>query len=202
MIFWFHFIESMALSVALCADTVLLVLGFQSQRRDLHQALKIVFVFSFAHVLMFSLGALPLSYGIHTSFSEWLEKFDHWLAALILFFIAVSNLIKGIKLNINKQLVSYDGKSSNFKSNLQLLSLAFAASFDALGAGAGFALSGSSIQLILQLNNIFVVTAMMSFLAIYLKNKVSYKHERLLLVSSFFILTSLGFKILIEHKVF
>ena len=124
-------------------------------------------------------GLMPLIGGtLISSFKEYIEAFDHWIAFALLLYIGI-NLIREAK------------KDDNIDSSLkfkELLILSIATSIDALSVGISFVLNGGDPI------TGSLAAGIVTFFVCLLKGKAS--------ILGGCILIAIGVKILIEHLFF
>lgn len=135
-------------------------------------------------------GLMPLlGYYLGSRFSTYIERFDHWVAFVLLLFIG-GNMIKESREAAEEE----DYKGINFK---ELFVMAFATSVDALAVGITFAFLyvpiGPAVTLI------GVTTFLLSLVGVYVGNFFGAKYKSRAEFTGGVILILIGAKILLEH---
>lgn len=122
-------------------------------------------------------------------FKDYIEKYDHWIAFVLLGFIGIKML---------KEAMDEDCEYvSDPLANKVLFMLAIATSIDAMAAGVSFAFLKTSIlssALIIGL-----ITFVICYIGVYLGNKCGCIFKKKAEIAGGIILISIGFKILAEH---
>lgn len=183
------FLESILIAVGLAMDafTVSVCKGLSMKRMSWKKASVIALYFGFFQMFMPTVG-----YIIGTSFSDLLEKVDHWVAFLLLVFIGG----KMIKEAFSK------GNNLNDKIDFNtMIILALATSVDALAVGVTYAfLEASNIMFSFFL--IGTTTFVISLIGVKIGNKFGNKYGNKAEFVGGLILIFIGFKILMEHTIF
>lgn len=174
-----------ALGLSMDAFAVAVTSGIIINRVQLKNALKIGLYFGFFQAIMPLVGWLA---GI--KFSQYIERFDHWIAFLLLSFIGIRMIIESRKNDEEREVF-------NPLDNKVLLMLAIATSIDALAVGVGLAVLKVSI-----LTSVFfigLITFGLSFLGVLIgKRSGTFLKNRAELAGGA-VLTIIGTKILLEH---
>ena len=123
-------------------------------------------------------------------FSSYIEKFDHWIAFILLGIIG-GNMIKESFQKEDDVCVCPD---FTFRT---MLAMAVATSIDALAIGVSFAFLKVNIWLAILL--IGLVTAIFSASGVYIGNIFGSRYKSKAEFAGGFILISMGLKILLEH---
>jgi len=133
---------------------------------------------------------MPLiGWALGIGFKEYIEKYDHWIAFILLGFIG----IKMLKESMDEECEYV----SDPLDNKVLLMLAIATSIDALAVGVSFAFLSTSIfssAIIIGL-----ITFMICYIGVYLGNKFGCIYKKKAEIAGGLILVLIGFKILAEH---
>ncbi len=134
---------------------------------------------------------MPLiGYFLGTTFSEYIEAYDHWIAFVLLAFIGV---------NMIREAISGEEEESNscfgFKT---MLVMAIATSIDALAVGVTFALL-PDVNIFVAVGSIGVITFVLSALGVKLGNIFGAKYKSRAELAGGIILVLMGLKILLEH---
>jgi putative Mn2+ efflux pump MntP len=167
-----------AMAVSLCAGAA----GFATPVRP---ALRIAFHFGLFQAVMPLLGWLA-----GATIAPWVSEFDHWLAFLLLAFVAVRMIRSGRK-----------GEAPNAScdptrgSTLVMLSLA--TSIDALAVG--FSLAMLSTPILVPSLVIGGVTFLLSFAAARLGGRLSLRFGSRMEILGGLVLWFIGFRILLAH---
>lgn len=133
-----------------------------------------------------------IGYFLGTSFAQYVEAFDHWIAFALLGFIGF-NMIR-------ESLSSHCEKSNNNFSAKQMFPLAIATSIDALAIGISLAFLKQSI--LLPATIIGITTAIISVAGLYIGKVFGCKYRSKAEFIGGAVLIIIGVKILIEHTLF
>ena len=173
------------LSLSMDAFAASVCEGLSDNKKGVSRALVVGLFFGGFQALMPALG-----YFLGTSFLEYIEAFDHWLAFGLLCLIG---------LNMIREAFKNEGDSCPLKprSYAQLLVMAVATSIDALAVGITFAIDGADILKAAAV--IGVTTFVLSFIGVAFGKKIGSKFEKGASVAGGIILVAIGTKILIEH---
>ena len=137
-------------------------------------------------------GIMPaIGYALGMNFAEYIERFDHWIALILLGFIGL-NMICGS----GDDEIQTGGRLT-FGS---VLVQGFATSIDALAVGISFAALG--VGIVRSAAFICVVTAALSFCGFMLGNKFSEKLKSKARIVGGVILLCIGLKIFAEQTIF
>ena len=128
-----------------------------------------------------------IGFFIASHFGRVIEKYDHWIAFILLLIIGI-----GMIRESNKRL-SY----SDNVSIIQMIALAIATSIDALAVGVTFA--ALKVNLPIALVMIGLVTFSLSFLGVKIGAVIGARYKSTSQFLGGIILILLGLKILIEH---
>lgn len=175
----------LALGLAADAFAVSLSSGVLIQRIKIDKALKIALFFGGFQFLMTSLG-----WGAGINFSNFMAKFDHWIAFCLLSFIGGKMIYESLE-------AENEGKKFNPLDSYTLLVLAIATSIDALAAGLGLSLLKSSILLAATL--IGIITFCLSFVGVFIGHNIGNKLNDKIEIIGGVILIFIGSKILLQH---
>ncbi len=174
-----------ALGLAMDAFAVSITNGITIKHQRIHNALKIGLFFGAFQALMPSIGWLA---GL--SLREFIGGIDHWIAFGLLSLIGGKMIYESIK-------VGSEEKTSNALGLFVLFMLSVATSIDALAVGLSFALL--KISIVTPILVIGLVTFVLSFLGVFIGNKVGHFFENKIEILGGLILIGIGVKILIEH---
>jgi len=125
-------------------------------------------------------------------FSDYIEKYDHWIAFVLLGFIG----IKMLKESMDEECEYV----SDPLSNKVLFVLAVATSIDAMAVGVSFAFLSTSI-----INSAIIIgliTFAICYIGVYLGHKFGCIFKKKAEIAGGLILVFIGFKILVEHTGF
>ncbi len=138
-------------------------------------------------------GLMPfLGFCLGSLFASYIEKFDHWVAFILLLLIG-ANMIKEA---FQKDEDNNTGGSLNFKI---MFVLALATSIDALAVGITFSMEHLSfIRMLLAVAIIAATTFILSFVGVKVGNIFGTKYKSKAEFAGGAILILLGIKILIE----
>lgn len=180
-------LEILSLAVGLSMDSVAVSLcagaaGFATPPRP---ALRIAFHFGFFQ------GAMPLlGWLAGSTIAPYVEQFDHWLAFLLLAFVAVRMFRSGSGDDA-------PDPSRDPTRGATLVMLSVATSIDALAVGFSLALLATPI--LLPCLAIGLVTFLLSFLAARLGGRLSLRFGRRMEILGGLVLLFIGLRILAEH---
>lgn len=184
------FVEIVLLAVGLCFDTfaVSLIGGACINKISVWKRVKILLSFA-----LFQGGFTFIGWALGASVSQYIERFDHWIAFLLLAYLGVKMIIESFSKKSEEQ-------SVDLLNTKQLTVASIATSIDALAVGISIALAGMSLGRILySVGIIAVVTALAAELGL----RGGATLGKLLGKKSNFIggiiLLAIGTKILIEH---
>ncbi len=154
---------------------------------------KIINVLKVAGMLAFMQSCLTIAgWFIGSTFAQYIDQYDHWLAFAILFFLGVRVLICSIKGEEN----SSPFNPLNFKV---MFSLGVATSIDATAVGLSMSLINQNI--ILPAIIIGTVTFILSSLGIVFGCKVGQRYNNPINIIGGIILIVIGFSILAQHTI-
>ena len=139
---------------------------------------------------------MPLiGYLLGTGFSEYIEKFDHWIAFILLFIIGGNMFIETFKKSKNN---IFDENILSFK-NMVMLSVA--TSIDALAVGVSFAFIQSDKGLNIWNASLIIgiVAFIMSYIGLIIGKKIGNMFQKNAERIGGLILIGIGIKILVEH---
>ena len=114
---------------------------------------------------------------------------DHWIAFILLAIIGGKMIYEALKGEESEEEKTY--------SNKTLLILAIATSIDALAVGISFAFL--NVNILLAILIIGIVTAVLSFIAVYIGEKLGEMFKSKAEIFGGVVLILIGLKILIEH---
>jgi putative Mn2+ efflux pump MntP len=138
-------------------------------------------------------AVMPLiGYLLGTGFSEYIEKFDHWIAFALLAFIGGKMVIEAIREKDGGPEEKTDALSTG-----ELTVLAVATSIDALAVGITFAFL--KVNILPSVLLIGVTTFALSLGGVLLGNRFGAKYKTKAEVAGGVILVLIGLKILLEH---
>ena len=185
------FVSLLLIAIALSMDAMAVSIsaGIASNKPKISNVIKLALFFGFFQFLMPVIG-----YYLGRTVSEYIERFDHWVAFALLVFIGAKMLIEAIK---NKDDDSPAGDPYKTKT---LFIMAIATSIDALAVGVSFALT--NVHIFSSAAVIGVVTFMLSALGVFIGRKVGSLFSKRAEILGGIILIGIGAKILIEHLFF
>ena len=175
----------LAIGLSMDAMAVSITCGISNPKERFKNAIRASIAFGFFQAMMTSIG-----WFVGSTFSNYIEAVDHYIALILLSFIGINMIREGIK---------GENEPLSLTSNWLLFTLAVATSIDALAAG--ISLSSLGISIILPALLIGLFTFSLSFIGVFLGCKLS----RVPNLSGYvdilggIILVSLGIKIFIEH---
>lgn len=178
-----------AVGLSMDAFAVAICRSVEMRRFRISHALIIALFFGGFQALMPLIGYLCGSW-----FADYITKFDHWIAFVLLAIIGGKMLLDGIRHKDEEETELTD--SLNFK---QLFFMAVATSIDALAVGITFAFLNTNI--VVAVSAIGCITFALSLLGVYIGNKIGTKFNRGAEILGGIVLIGIGIKILIEHLV-
>lgn len=182
------FFELFLIGIGLSMDAfaVSICKGLSMQKIDKKYTLCIGLFFGGFQALM------PLTgYLLGSQFSGYIERFDHWIAFVLLALIGF-NMIKESREEEEEEEKPYVGV--NFK---ELLILAVATSIDALAVGVSFAFLGVHIAPAVTL--IGCTTFVLTLVGVWVGNLFGSRYKSRAELTGGIILILIGVKILLEH---
>lgn len=178
------FLIAVGLSMDACAVSFAKGICLKKQIRS--HALRLALAFGFFQ------GFMPLiGWWIGTHFENLITSVDHWIAFILLGVIGI---------NMIRESRQEDGVCSECIDSIpprEILLLAVATSIDALAVGVSFAFL--QVSIIPAVCLIGVTTCILSFIAVFLGNRIGGKLGKYAEVTGGIILILIGTKILIEH---
>lgn len=169
-----------SIGLAMDAFTVSLTQGLSLKKLHIKSILKVALIFGAFHGIMPLLG-----WRIGKLFYDDIAIFDHWIAFGLLTFIGGKMILEARKIK-------------KCKNSLNIIILGIATSIDALAVGFSFSLL-PGLNIYFAITIIGLITFIISFLGVYLGNKIG----QLLGVKAEYtggiILIGMGIKILIQH---
>jgi len=180
------FLELFLIAVGLSADafSVSVCKGLNMRKLNLKHAYLIAMFFGVFQAVMPLIGYL-----LGTGFSEYIERFDHWIAFVLLAFKMV---IEAIREKGGEEEEKTDALSMG-----ELTVLAIATSIDALAVGITFAFL--KVNILPSVLLIGVTTFALSLGGVLLGNRFGAKYKTKAEVAGGVILILIGLKILLEH---
>lgn len=182
------FLTAIALSMDAFTVSVCKGLGMRRMRYD--QALVISLYFGVFQALMPLIGWL-----LGTSFSRYIQAFDHWIAFVLLAFL-------GGKMLWDVFHEKEDGEQESAERRLdhrELFMLAIATSIDALAVGIAFACLDVNIWSSISI--IGVTTLVISFAGVWIGNRFGNRFQKKAEIAGGLVLILIGVKILAEHLI-
>ncbi|MCH5193637.1 MAG: manganese efflux pump [Oscillospiraceae bacterium] len=183
------FLELFLIGVGLSADafSVSVCKGLNMRKLNIGHAYIIALFFGGFQ------AAMPLiGYLLGTSFSQYIEAFDHWIAFALLAFIGGKMVIEAIKEKDGDE----EEKTDVLKMG-ELTVLAVATSIDALAVGITFAFL--KVNIFFSILIIGVTTFALSLGGVILGNRFGAKYKNKAEIAGGVILILIGLKILLEH---
>ena len=173
-----------AVGLAMDAFAVSVCKGLGMRRMRYDQALVIGLYFGVFQALMPLLGWL-----LGTSFSKYIQAFDHWIAFVLLVFIGL-NMVRESR----DQEAEHVDPSVGFKV---MVILAIATSIDALAVGVTFAFL--QVNIVPAVCFIGTVTFLLSVIGVKVGNVFGTRYKSRAELVGGLILIAIGVKILLEH---
>lgn len=172
-----------ALGLSMDAFAVSVANGFLIKQVNFRHILRIALFFGGFQAIMPLLG-----WSTGHFFSSFFSKINYWIASGLLFLIGIKMIIEARKIE------------SNFKDATHLptlILLSIATSIDALAVGFSFAML--HLHIIEPAVIIGGITFIVSFLGVYLGNRIGHLFERKLDIIGGIVLIIIGIKILFEN---
>lgn len=185
MSFWELFLT--AVGLAMDAFAVSICKGLGMQKLNMKQAVVIALYFGIFQALMPVLG-----WFLGSTFAEYIEAVDHWIAFGLLLFIGGKMIFDTIREKDED--IEAEDKKLDHK---ELFLLAIATSIDALAVGIAFACL--DVNIVLSVVLIGVVTFVISILGVCIGHKFGAKFKKPASIAGGIILIFIGVKILVEH---
>lgn len=157
-----NIIEILSIAVGLSMDAFAVSIcgGMNCKKTKIKNALKVGLCFGIFQALMPFIGWFAAG----SLFSKYIEKFDEWIALILLCFIGGKMLYDGIFKQDDEDCININ----DFKT---LLVLGIATSIDALMVGITFVTSYKSIEILTPLAIIGFTTFLISFFGVYFGKK-------------------------------
>lgn len=178
------FLIAVGLSMDACA--VSFAKGICLKKQIKSHAVRLALAFGFFQ------GFMPLiGWWVGTHFENLITSVDHWIAFILLGIIGI---------NMIRESRQEDGVCSECIESIphkEVLLLAVATSIDALAVGVSFAFL--QVSIIPAVCLIGITTCILSFIAVFLGNRIGGKLGKYAEVTGGIILILIGTKILIEH---
>jgi len=178
-------ITFVAFGLAMDAFAVSVSSGITIRHLKIDHALRIALFFGSFQALMPVIGWLA---GL--SLRDFISDIDHWIAFGLLSFIGCKMIYEAFGMEA-------DQKEVNPLNVYVLLMLSVATSIDALAVGVSFAFLKISIATPVLV--IGIVTFLLSYLGVFVGNRLGHFFEKQIEVLGGFVLIGIGVKILIEH---
>jgi len=180
-------ITVIALGLAMDAFAVSITSGLTIKNLKIKYAFRIALFFGLFQAFMPLIGWLA---GL--SLKDFISGFDHWIAFWLLCFIGCKMIYESIKIESSEREI-------NPLNVYVLLVLSVATSIDALAVGISFAFL--MISIVTPIIVIGIVTFLLSFIGVFIGNRVGHFFEGKIESIGGLILIGIGIKILIEHLV-
>ena len=141
---------------------------------------------------VFQAGMPLVGYFLGVYFADYINKFDHWIAFILLSFIGGKMIFDSCFGQDDDDTVS-----AEYRLDMkELLILSVATSIDALAVGIVFAVQGDSI--FLSVSMIGIITFLLSFLGVIIGNRFGSKYEKKAQLAGGAVLVIIGLKLLLE----
>jgi len=185
------YIELFLLSVGLCFDTFAVSISggiCLSDKPKWYQILKIILCFGIFQSVLTAVG-----WALGTGVSTYIERFDHWIAFLLLVYIGGKMIREGFS---NEEVPA----SMNLLCTKKLCILSVATSIDALAVGISLAMIQiETARVTIGFGMILGVTALASFIGLKAGSAVGSSFGKRSEIAGGVILIGIGLKILLEH---
>ncbi len=174
-----------AVGLAMDAFAVSVCKGLSTQKIKPVHFLAVGLWFGGFQALMPAVGYL-----LGTTFEQYITKFDHWIAFVLLAIIGGKMLKEGLSKDEEEADSSFGVKA--------MLVLAIATSIDALAVGITFALL-PDVNIFVAVGSIGIITAALSAVGLKIGNVFGAKYKSKAEIAGGCILILMGLKILLEH---
>lgn len=181
----------LAIGLSMDAFAVAVCKGLAIKKIYLKNCLVVGLWFGFFQAIMPTIGYL-----LGSAFAKYIERFDHWIAFVLLIIIGVNMIREAFSEQEND-----NDSSLSFKT---MLPLAVATSIDALAVGVAplATLELDTWSVVFSVASIGVITFLLSFAGVIIGNKFGVKYQQRAVMLGGVILIVLGIKILVEHLFF
>ena len=153
------------LGLAMDALAVSITIGINSNKKSkIKMAFKAGLFFGVFQAIMPFIG-----WAVGRNFTKYIEMMDHWIAFILLAIIGGKMIYEALK--------GEESEEEKIYSNKTLLILAIATSIDALAVGISFAFL--NVNILSSILIIGVVTAILSFIAVYIGEKLGEMFKKL-----------------------
>lgn len=140
-------------------------------------------------------GVMPaIGYALGIKFTNYITKYDHYIALILLGFIGGKMIIEAIKNKDEKV------KKDTTLTIGELMVQGVATSIDALAVGVSFA--AMNVNIVTSCAYIFVITFAFSFISVFIGKKFGTLFRNKAEIIGGIILVGIGVKIFIEHTFF
>lgn len=155
-------------------------------------ALRTSFMFGFFQFLMPVIG-----FFLGTSTIHFIEKFDHWVAFLLLSFIGIKMIVEAFEIKPNQSCSDDENKKTNITNFKTLFVLSIATSIDALAIGISYSIIKAPIWIASLL--IGITTFIICMIGCEFGKRLGIKFEKSAVLVGGLVLIGIGTKILLEH---
>ena len=176
----------LSIGLAMDAFSVALVAGFGLGKVKLADSLKVSGTFGAAHIIMPVLG-----WFLGSTVIELIQKWDHWLAFVLLAFVGGKMLMEGLDEEAD------DINASDLLGLSSLLMFTVAVSIDALAVGLSFSMQGLSIWI----PSLYMGagTLVFTFVGLNIGNKTGQRFGKKAQVFGGIVLILIGLRIVLSH---
>jgi len=174
-----------AVGLAMDSFAVSITSGIAMKKLRINSALKIAVFFG-----LFQAGMPIIGWLAGLSLREFISGIDHWIAFGLLSLIGCKMIYESIRKEPGE-------KEIDRLNAYVLLVLSVATSIDALAVGLSFAFLKVSIATPIII--IGIVTFLLSFLGVFVGNRLGHFFERKIEIVGGLVLIGIGIKILVEH---
>lgn len=174
-----------AIALSMDAFAVAICKGLATDKVRLRHMLVVGVWFGGFQALMPLIGYL-----VGSSFAQYIEKIDHWIAF---------GLLALIGANMLKEALSGEEEKADASLGFKvMLTMAIATSIDALAVGVGFAVI-EGIDIVLAITSIGIITFALSAVGVKIGNVFGARYKSVAEGTGGVILIFMGLKILAEH---
>ena len=185
-----HILELLLTAVGLAMDAfaVSICKGLGMRKMRYGQAVVIALYFGVFQAIMPLIGWL-----LGTSFSQYIQAFDHWIAFVLLLLIGGKMVIDTIREEGPQTGTAADEKLHH----KELLMLAIATSIDALAVGIAFACL--QVDMWSSVSMIGIVTFVLCCCGVWIGNRFGNRFEKKAAIAGGMVLVIIGTKVLVQH---
>lgn len=176
----------LSIGLAMDAFSVAIVAGFGLGKVKLVDSIRVSSIFGVAHIIMPVLG-----WFLGSTVINFIQRWDHWLAFILLAFVGGRMLKEGM----NEEIVEVN--TSDLLGFVSLFMFTIAVSIDALAVGLSFSLQKLSIWIPSLYMGAF--TLIFTFIGLNIGNKTGKRFGKQAQIIGGLVLTLIGLRIVVTH---